>query len=68
MNEDKRGFFAKARDYLNAHRKAIIAGVSLLLVQEVDSETADWIVSATGVFFTLITPNDRAAAFRIYKK
>ena len=57
-----------ARDYVAAHRKAIIAGAALLSVQEVDSETVDWVVSVLGVALTLLTPNDAAAKFRIYKK
>lgn len=53
-------------DYIRAHRKVLLAGVSLLLVQVVDSDTADWIVASVGTLLTLLVPNDPAAIGRVY--
>lgn len=54
-------------DLLHAHRKAILAAVAIVLVQFVDSETADWIVAALGTLLVGAVPNDHAASDRIYR-
>lgn len=55
-------------DLLHAHRKALLAALSVLLIQFVDSETADWIVAALGTVLVGATPNDEAAKRRVYKR
>lgn len=54
-------------DLIQAHRKALLAALALVLVQVVDSNTADWIVAVVGVLITGATPNDHAASDRIYR-
>lgn len=54
-------------DLLQAHRKAVLAAVSVVLIQYVDSETADWIVAVLGTLLVGAVPNDGAANDRIYR-
>lgn len=56
----------KIRDYITAHAKALIALISLLIVQLAPSGELDWVVTAVGLVLLLIVPNDEAAAERIY--
>lgn len=55
-------------DLLRAHRKLILAALTVLLVQFVDSDTADWIIAVVGVVLTGGVPNDQAAVERVYRK
>jgi hypothetical protein len=55
-------------DLIRAHRKVILAALTVLLVQFVDSETADWITSAVGILLTGAVPNDRDAIERVYRR
>lgn len=55
-------------DYLQAHRKAIVAAIAAVLVLVVDQETADKIVGAVGVLLTLLVPNDEGAIQRVYHR
>ena len=54
-------------DLLHAHRKFVLALLSLVLVQVVDSDTADWIVTAVGALLVGGVPNDEGAKRRVYK-
>lgn len=56
------------RTYVAAHRKAILVLVSLLAVQLVDSETADWLTVVAGTLLTLIVPNDPEAIAKVYRR
>lgn len=55
-------------DLVAAHRKAILTGLGLLLVQWFDSETVDWIVVAVDTVLVGLVPNDERAKRRIYRK
>lgn len=55
-------------DFLTAHRKAILALLSLVLVQVVDSQTADWAVVIVGSILTGVVRNDSYASARIYRR
>lgn len=56
----------KLRDYVAAHRKALIALAGLLAIQFLDSDTADWVALVVTVLLDLTVPNDQAAVDRIY--
>lgn len=53
-------------DLLAAHRKVVLAGGTVLLVQFVDSDTADWIIGVVGTLLTGKVPNDSGAMDRVY--
>jgi hypothetical protein len=55
-------------DYINAHRKAIIAAIGALLVIFVDDATAQTIAAALDAVLVLAVPNDQAAVERVYRK
>jgi hypothetical protein len=55
-------------DLVKAHWKAIIAAVALVLVQEVDDNTADWIISALGLIGVVVKGNDEGAKRRLYRR
>jgi hypothetical protein len=55
-------------DLLAAHRKALLAALTALLIQWVDADTADWIVAGVGIALTALVPNDEQATRRIYRK
>lgn len=55
-------------DVLAAHRKAVLALLSVVLIQVVDGDTVDWIVGIVGTLLVGATPNDEAAKRRIYRK
>lgn len=55
-------------DLIRAHRKALLALAGALLIQFVDSETADWIVATLDTFLVVLVPNDQAASDRVYRK
>lgn len=57
---------SKIRDYIAAHRKALLAAVTAVAVLLFDSETAQIISGAVGTLLTLLVPNDPAAVGRIY--
>jgi hypothetical protein len=58
----------KLKDLVTAHWKAIVAAVALVLVQEVDDQTADWIILALGTLGVVVKSNDPDAVARIYRK
>lgn len=55
-------------DLLRAHRKAVLAAVSVLLIQFVDQGTVDWVVAVIGTLLVGATPNDEDAKRRVYKR
>lgn len=55
-------------DYIRAHRKAILAALTGVLVLVVEPATADEIVGVVGVILTWFVPNDQDAKRRIYGK
>lgn len=55
-------------DYIQAHRKALLALVAAVLVFVVDAESADRIIVAVNAVLILIVPNDQAAVARIYRR
>lgn len=54
--------------YIRAHRKALLAALSAVLILFLDSATTDEIVSGVGALLILIVPNDQAAVAAIYRK
>lgn len=54
-------------DLVAAHRKALLAGAGALLIQIVDSDTADWIVAGLDLLLVALVPNDGPASDRIYR-
>lgn len=56
------------RDLIAAHRRSILAAIGILLVQFVDSETADWVIGAVDVLLIYAIKNDSDAVDRIYRK
>lgn len=58
----------KLKDLVTAHWKAIIAAVALVLIQEVDDQTADWIIVALGILGVTLKGNDEDAKRRIWRK
>lgn len=63
LRKDPVGF---SLDLLAAHRKVVLAGATVLLVQFVDSETADWIIGVVGTALTGRVPNEPGAVDRVY--
>lgn len=57
---------SKIRDYVAAHRKALIVAAGAVLVLFVDPATADKIIGGLTVALTLLVPNDQAAVARVY--
>jgi hypothetical protein len=55
-------------DVLRAHRKVILAALSVVLIQVVDQDTADWIIAVVGTLLVGGVPNDEAAKDRIYHR
>lgn len=53
-------------DWIAAHRKALLAALTAVLVLVVDQDTVDKIIGAVGVLSTWLIPNDEAAAARLY--
>jgi hypothetical protein len=53
-------------DYINAHRKAILALVGLLAIQFLDSDTADWCILVADTILVLLVPNDVEAKARVW--
>lgn len=53
-------------DLVRAHWKAIIAAVALVLVQEVDDNTADWIITVLGLLGVAVKQNNPESKQRIY--
>lgn len=51
---------------IQAHRKVLLASLTALLIQYVDSETADWIVTGVGIALTYFVPNDQDAIESVY--
>ena len=63
-------FKADPLDYVltlaRAHRKVVLAGLTVVLVQVVDNDTADWIVGIAGTLLTGGVPNDDRAVDVVY--
>lgn len=63
-------FKADPLDYVltlvRAHRKVVLAGLTVLLVQVVDNDTADWIVGIVGTVLTGGVPNNERAVDVVY--
>jgi hypothetical protein len=55
-------------DYINAHRKAIIAAIAAIVVIFVPDATPDMIAAIVGAILTAVVPNDQAAVERVYGK
>lgn len=55
-------------DLIHAHRKSLLAALTAFLIQFVDSETADWIVTGVGIALTYFVPNDEGAKERVYRR
>ena len=54
-------------DYINAHRKFILAAIAAVLVFFVaDTETADQIVVAANAILILFVPNSQSALEKVY--
>lgn len=58
----------KLTDLVTAHWKAIVAAVALVLLQEVDDNTADWIIAALGTLGVIVKGNNPDAVARIYRR
>lgn len=58
----------RLRTYARAHRKVLIGAATIVLVQYVDSETADWIASVLGLVLLGRVPNDQGAIDSIYHR
>lgn len=54
--------------YIRAHRKALLAALSAVLILFLDSATTDEIVSGVGALLILVVPNDQAAVAAIYRR
>ena len=54
--------------YIRAHRKALLAALSAILILFFPSATVDEIVSIVGAVLVLIVPNDPAAVAKIYRR
>ena len=54
--------------YIRAHRKALLAALSAVLILFLDSATTDEIVSGVGALLILVVPNDPAAVAQIYRR
>lgn len=63
IKADPLGF---AIDLLHAHRKLVLAGASVVLIQVVDQETVDWIIGILGTLLVGGVPNDELAVERVY--
>jgi hypothetical protein len=57
----------KLKDLVTAHWKAVVALVALVLIQEVDDNTADWIIAGLGLIGVVAKRNDPDAVARIYR-
>jgi hypothetical protein len=55
-------------DLIRAHRKLILAALTAILPQVVDSQTADVILVAVGLVLTGAVPNDEDAKRRVYRR
>lgn len=55
-------------DLVVAHWKFVGAALTFVLVQVIDSATADWIVGALGTLFVGGKANNEAAKHRLYRK
>ncbi len=55
-------------DYINAHRKAILAALGAVLVLIVDEETAQTVIAAVDALLVLLVPNDQGAVERVYHR
>ena len=55
-------------DWLNAHRKVIIAAIGALLVIFIDEQTAQAIIAAIDAVLVGLIPNDQAAIDRVYRR
>jgi hypothetical protein len=53
-------------DYINAHRKAIVAVVAALAVFFFDATTVDELAAAVGAVLVLLVPNDQVAVEKVY--
>lgn len=53
-------------DYVRAHRKALLAALTGVLILFVDAETADEVIGAVGIVLTWLVPNDQQAVQRLY--
>lgn len=58
----------KIRRYVRAHRKAIIAAVTAIVVLIADAETADKVAGAVGLGLLIVVPNDQDAIRAVYHK
>ena len=58
----------KTLDLVHAHRKALLALLSVLLIQFVDQNTVDWIVAVAGTLLVGGVPNNEDAKRRIYRR
>lgn len=56
----------KVRDYIAAHRKALVVALGGVLILFVDKETADEIIGGVTLALTILVPNDAGATARIY--
>ena len=54
--------------YIRAHRKALLAALSAVLILFLDSATTDEIVSGVGALLILVVPNDQAAVAAFYRR
>lgn len=55
-------------DWINAHRKAILAAIGAVLVLVVDENTVQQVVGIVDAVLILLVPNDQAAIERIYRR
>jgi hypothetical protein len=58
----------KVKDYINAHRKALIAAVVAVVIVVAPDADADMIAAIVGALLTLLVPNDQVAIQRVYHR
>lgn len=56
------------RDFIAAHRKAIIFAVAAIVVIFTDDNTAQEVAGIVGTVLGYLVPNDEMATKRIYRK
>lgn len=66
-SKPKTSVMQKVKDYINAHRKAIIAVVVAVFVLVVPGATPDMVAAFVGAVLTFLVPNDQAAVARVYR-
>ena len=55
-------------DWINAHRKVLIAAIGAILVIFIDEQTAQAIIAAVHAILVGLIPNDQVAIDRIYHR